>query len=280
LSYADELRNILLVYAPALLDKLDTTNYKIMSFNVGAPTSNPVTSISQTLNTITLYNELDADSNRTFVLDNGPPMTINGASMDMTVINEEIPLGNLEVWTINNSSGTSHPFHIHGEPFQVLARSDGPVPDNEKGWKDVVFVPLMWPPGSGNGWVKIIKPFNDFTDSTFTYMYHCHILEHEDAGMMGQYIVVDTATTVLPVFENSMNTTFSVYPNPATYSIQVYFQDEMNDDYTIEIKNSLGQLMIQSKEKLSFDISSLPTGLYLISIQNKNVKATLKLIIQ
>ncbi len=207
-------------------------------------------------------------------------MSINGVSLDMSVINEEIPLGNLEVWTIINSSGTSHPFHVHGEPFQVLSRSDGPVPDNEKGWKDVVFVPLAWPPGSGNGWVKIIKPFNDFTDSTFTYMYHCHILEHEDAGMMGQYIVVDTATTVLPIFENSINTPFSVYPNPAKNSIWVNLPDEMNEDYIIEIKNSLGQLMLQSKRELSFDISSFPHGLYLISIQNKNVKATQKLIIQ
>ena len=279
MSYANELKNILLVYAPPLLDKLDTTNYQVMSFNVGVPTSNPIISISQNLNTITPYIELSADSSRTFTLDNGPPMSINGVSMDMSIINEEIPLGNLEVWTIINSSGTSHPFHVHGEPFQVLSRSDGPVPDNEKGWKDVVFVPLAWPPGSGNGWVKIIKPFNDFIDSTFTYMYHCHILEHEDAGMMGQYIVVDTAT-ILPIFENRVNTTFSVYPNPASNYIKINLLDEKNDDYTIEIKNSLGQLMKQSKEKLSFDISSLPTGPYLISIQNKNVKATLKLIIQ
>jgi hypothetical protein len=90
---------------------------------------------------------------------------------------------------------------------------------------------------------------------------------------------VDTAT-ILPIFENRINTTFSVYPNPASNYIKINLLDEKNDDYTIEIKNSLGQLMKQSKEKLSFDISSLPTGLYLISIQNKNVKATLKLIIQ
>ena len=280
MSYANELSNILLVYVPALLDKLDTTNYQILSFNVGSPTSNPITSIPQNLNTITPYIELNADSTRTFTLDNGPPMSINGVSLDMSVINEEIPLGNLEVWTIINSSGTSHPFHVHGEPFQVLSRSDGPVPDNEKGWKDVVFVPLAWPPGSGNGWVKIIKPFNDFTDSIFTYMYHCHILEHEDAGMMGQYIVVDTATTVLPIFENSINTTFSVYPNPATNSIWIKIPDEMNENYTIEIKNSLGQLMLQSKSELSFDISGFPTGIYLISIQNKNVKVTQKLIVK
>ena len=54
----------------------------------------------------------------------------------------------------------------------------------------------------------------------------------------------------------------------------------MNEDYIIEIKNSLGRLMLQSKREFSFDISSFPHGLYLISIQNKNVKATQKLIIQ
>lgn len=278
MSYAGELRNILLVYAPALLDKLDTTNYKIMSFNVGAPTSSPVTSISQNLNTITLYNELDADTSRTFVLDNGPPMTINGVSMDMAVINEIIPLGNLEVWTINNSSGTSHPFHIHGEPFQVLARSDGPVPENEKGWKDVVLVPLTWPPGN-DGWVKIIKPFNDFADSTYVFMYHCHILEHEDAGMMGSYIVVDSSSSPLSLTKKTNTPYFSIFPNPATNIIRFSFLDKISDDYIIEIKNHLGQVAKQSTKELSLDVSELSTGIYFISVQSNNFTITKKLII-
>ena len=95
-------------------------------------------------------------------------------------------MGDFELWTISNTSGASHPFHIHGQPFQVIARSDGPVEAWEKGWKDVVFVTKK--DNSGNaGWVKIMKPFEDFSDTINPFMYHCHILEHEDLGMI-QYL--------------------------------------------------------------------------------------------
>lgn len=191
-SYASELIAIMPVFVPALLDDMDTLDYDIMTFNIGSPTltPTPITSLSSTMNNIVAYDTLLADVQRPFVLSNGPPMTINGVSMDMDVINEVIQLGDMELWTITNESGASHPFHIHGEPFQVVARSNGPVEDWEKGWKDVVFVSLR-PNIQSPGWVKIIKPFRDFTDSINPYMYHCHILEHEDRGMMGQYTVVD-----------------------------------------------------------------------------------------
>jgi bilirubin oxidase len=191
-SYASELVALMPVFVPALLDDMDTLDYDIMTFNVGAPTVAPIpiTSLSSTLNNIVAYDTLLADVQRPFILSNGPPMTINGVSMDMDVINEVIQLGDMELWTITNESGASHPFHIHGEPFQVVARSNGPVEDWEKGWKDVVFVSLR-PNIQSPGWVKIIKPFRDFADSINPYMYHCHILEHEDRGMMGQYTVVD-----------------------------------------------------------------------------------------
>jgi bilirubin oxidase len=89
------------------------------------------------------------------------------------------------------------------------------VPDNERGWKDVVLVRAAQ--GAGNpGSVKIIKPFLDFADSTYPYMYHCHILEHEDRGMMGQYIVVVTTTLDTTSIErtNNENLETHIFPNP------------------------------------------------------------------
>jgi bilirubin oxidase len=76
-----------------------------------------------------------------------------------------------------------HPFHVHNGQFQVLDRNGNSPPANEMGWKDTVKV------GSGET-VRIIKRFADFSDETNPYMYHCHILEHEDRGMMGQFLVV------------------------------------------------------------------------------------------
>jgi FtsP/CotA-like multicopper oxidase with cupredoxin domain len=83
----------------------------------------------------------------------------------------------------------AHPIHLHGQYFQILSRTIGSgegddyatVKDGfiEGGWKDTVLVM----PGES---VKIIKPFQDFKG---LFMYHCHNLEHEDMGMMRDFLV-------------------------------------------------------------------------------------------
>ena len=66
----------------------------------------------------------------------------------------------------------AHPFHLHVWPFQVVSRSDGAA---DPGWRDTVDVPA-------GGTVVIRIPFTDIPGRT---VYHCHILDHEDLGMMG-----------------------------------------------------------------------------------------------
>ncbi|MBK6629522.1 MAG: multicopper oxidase domain-containing protein [Flavobacteriales bacterium] len=79
----------------------------------------------------------------------------------------------------------THPIHIHDIQFNILER-DGVAPDPwESGWKDVVMVPGL------QGSVRVITRFDDFADPDMPYMYHCHLLMHEDEGMMGQFLVVD-----------------------------------------------------------------------------------------
>jgi blue copper oxidase len=110
-------------------------------------------------------------------------MTINGRSMDMERIDERVPLGATEIWSISNATPLSHPFHIHDIQFRVLDRDGVPALPHERGLKDTVMVD----PGET---VRVITRFEDFADPNHPYMYHCHILEHEDAGMMGQFVVV------------------------------------------------------------------------------------------
>ena len=74
---------------------------------------------------------------------------------------------------ITNTSSMDHPFHLHAWPFWVIDRTSGP-PD-VPGWKDTVNVPA-------NSTVTVRVPFTDITGRT---VYHCHILDHEDQGMMG-----------------------------------------------------------------------------------------------
>lgn len=110
-------------------------------------------------------------------------MGINGRTMDMARIDEKVPLGSIEIWEIRNMSPLAHPFHIHDIMFRVLDRDGVPPLPQERGLKDTVIVD----PGTT---VRLITQFTDFADSQRPYMYHCHILEHEDAGMMGQFVVV------------------------------------------------------------------------------------------
>jgi blue copper oxidase len=110
-------------------------------------------------------------------------MGINGRSMSKSRIDVQVPLGSIEVWEIRNTTPLTHPFHIHDIQFRVLDRDGDPPLPNERGLKDTVLVD----PGSA---VRVIAEFVDFADPQHPYMYHCHILEHEDAGMMGQFVVI------------------------------------------------------------------------------------------
>ena len=112
----------------------------------------------------------------------GPP--INGKLMDMSRIDERVTLGDTEIWRIHNRTGQPHPFHVHLVQFQVLDRDGRPPSAAEAGLKDTVLVH----PGET---VRIIMPFTKYANPRVPYMYHCHIMEHEDAGMMGQFLVVE-----------------------------------------------------------------------------------------
>ena len=125
---------------------------------------------------------------RRFVLDMGMMgggMSINGASMDMNVINERVPVGQWEIWEIANASMMAHPFHIHNVQFRVIDRDGHAPPPLETGFKDTVIV-------NPREQVRVLLRFEEHSDPDTPYMYHCHILEHEDAGMMGQFVVVNS----------------------------------------------------------------------------------------
>jgi FtsP/CotA-like multicopper oxidase with cupredoxin domain len=103
----------------------------------------------------------------------GMSFTIDGRTFDPRRTDLRTRLGRVEDWTITNNSAMDHPFHLHVWPFRVLARSDdAPL---APGWKDTVNVPA-------GGSVTVRIPFDRVPGRT---VYHCHILDHEDLGMMG-----------------------------------------------------------------------------------------------
>jgi FtsP/CotA-like multicopper oxidase with cupredoxin domain len=117
---------------------------------------------------------------------------INGISFEMladgSMKSAEIHsvLGTYEVWEIYNQSGMDHPFHQHVNACQVLSVSGGDTGYSSfyktaPAWKDVVLIPRM-----GNA--KILVPITDYDGMS---MFHCHIVEHEDIGMMGLWHIMD-----------------------------------------------------------------------------------------
>ncbi|OBS09719.1 multicopper oxidase family protein [Acidihalobacter prosperus] len=107
---------------------------------------------------------------------------IDGHYMRMDVIDLKTPLGRTAHWRVRNSSTMAHPFHVHGTSFLIRSRNGNPPSAHESGWKDVVLV-------RRGETVELLAPFHHRADAKHPYMYHCHILEHEDNGMMGQFTV-------------------------------------------------------------------------------------------
>jgi FtsP/CotA-like multicopper oxidase with cupredoxin domain len=117
---------------------------------------------------------------RTFTLDG---YEINGHSMDMNRIDDVVTVGTTEQWTITNTQGEPHSFHVHDVEFQVKSVGGSPPPPELAGWKDTIYL-------RPHTAYVIVMSFADYSDPSHPYMFHCHMLHHEDNGMMGQFVVV------------------------------------------------------------------------------------------
>jgi FtsP/CotA-like multicopper oxidase with cupredoxin domain len=104
----------------------------------------------------------------------GDTFFIDGKTFDMSRTDVRVKLGAVEEWTIRNDADELHSFHIHQAPFQV-AEING-VAQPASGYRDIIDVPIR-------GTVKVVIPFTDPV-IVGRFVYHCHILSHEDRGMM------------------------------------------------------------------------------------------------
>lgn len=170
---------------------LNGADFTLVEMRVVAQKPGGIKSIPTSLVSFTPWAENSANTTRTLTFMSsvmGPgaingPFMINNAHFDMNVINYRVPFNNTEIWELRNQTPIAHPFHIHNVHFFVLS-VNGVLPSASlQGRKDVILVP------GGNGVVRFIAKFTDFYDDSTPYMYHCHMLTHEDHGMMGQFIV-------------------------------------------------------------------------------------------
>ncbi|HSA55494.1 MAG TPA: multicopper oxidase family protein [Gemmatimonadaceae bacterium] len=132
----------------------------------------PVSAVSlpATLRVVPPLDTARATATRVMVLTQG---MINGKIMDMARVDVTSSIGATEIWQVENLVGMDHPFHLHGFQFQVLDRNG--VPEKVRRWKDTVNVPK-------HETVRFIVRYDDYGGK---WMFHCHILTHEDHGMMG-----------------------------------------------------------------------------------------------
>jgi FtsP/CotA-like multicopper oxidase with cupredoxin domain len=123
----------------------------------------------------------EAAATRTFQL---AGRQINGKKLNIRRIDEVVTKDTAEVWEVTNHHAQPHSFHVHDVQFQILSIGGAAPPPPLAGWKDAVYLPPRVP-------IRIIMRFADYADPGHPYMYHCHLLFHEDSGMMGQFVVVE-----------------------------------------------------------------------------------------
>ncbi len=202
---------------------LNGADFALLELQVGESVVGVETALPEVLDpgNANPFTEEDADTDRIITMSpvsmgmnqlNGH-FQFNGAPFDMEVINYTVSLGDVEVWNILNQSAIGHPFHIHDVQFHILERNGAPPPPEEAGRKDVVFIPAMQS-------AKFIAVFEDFANPDIPYMYHCHMLTHEDGGMMGQFLVTDDAAGV----DEAAERRDLPYPQPATSLVTLPFE--------------------------------------------------------
>lgn len=176
---------------------LNNTDFNLLHIVVGATTANAITALPTALANNSYWTNANVTNSRTVTItggNGGAEFSFDNLSYTGTRNNFSVKLNDVEKWTIVNNNVFGHAFHIHDVKFKIVARtptngqvsSDGLAAPYESGWKDTVYVPR------GES-VQVIAKFEDYASTTNAFMFHCHFLNHEDGGMMGQFIVYDPA---------------------------------------------------------------------------------------
>lgn len=264
---------------------LNGSDFSVLQLSVISATSQAITTVPTALRSRVKIKEQDAVRTRTIVFSPDTvlsgemgyvdgPFFLNDKSFHMDSINEFVHLGDVEIWSLVNNTLVAHPFHIHDVEFEVLDINGQQPPAQYQGLKDVMLVQ----PGDT---LRFITQFTDFSNDMVPYMYHCHLLHHEDEGMMGSFLVLDNSgTSIHPV---NRDKDFILAPNPSGEQVKLTFQKP--GLYHLQITDLLGKSLfvtqLDSKSQLNIDTSEIPNGSYIVScISEQGTKSVQKLLIQ
>ncbi|MCH6229402.1 multicopper oxidase domain-containing protein [Microbacterium sp. CFH 31415] len=141
----------------------------------------PSPELPKTLADMPEADESDAAAHRSFEMSGH---SINDRQMDLGRSDVVATVDTSEVWSVHNNNPLPHSFHVHDTQFRVLSVDGRKPPARLSGWKDTIAL-------EQDREYRLLVRFEDYADPTTPYMYHCHLLWHEDQGMMGQFLVVE-----------------------------------------------------------------------------------------
>lgn len=174
-SFGADLGNVVVPHVFGAEDEVDLLEFRAAARLAPSPT------LPATLATIERLSESSATQRRAFELEG---RDINGQRMDMDRVDVTVTVGDVEIWSVRSKNLFPHNFHVHDVQFQVLAIDGAPPPPEYSGLKDTMYLEPQVT-------YDLIMRFDDYADPTHAYMFHCHLLLHEDDGMMGQFVVVE-----------------------------------------------------------------------------------------
>ncbi|MBA2613843.1 MAG: multicopper oxidase domain-containing protein [Bacteroidetes bacterium] len=252
---------------------LNNIDFPVLHINVIATTANPITLLPATLANNVYWTASNATVTRTINITNGNPgpnpipFNFDNTSFVLNTINKTVNLNDIEKWTVVNNNVFGHTFHIHDVEFKITDRngSTSAVGTHESGWKDVMYVP------KGES-VSFVAKFDDFADAIHPFMYHCHFSNHEDSGMMGQFVVTN------PAGFNELKkevVDFSIFPNPAEDKLFIQLRNVNTEVYYVTIVNINGKAVMmlpQPEIAKGIDVSALSRGVYFVQLMDKKTK--------
>jgi FtsP/CotA-like multicopper oxidase with cupredoxin domain len=147
----------------------------------GAAYLAPSPEVPARLASVPVADATDAAAERTFVMSGH---NINDAQMDLGRVDVVATVNTSEIWTVRNDNPLPHSFHVHDTQFRVLSVDGAAPPPRLAGFKDTIAL-------ESDREYRLLVRFDDYADPSTPYMYHCHLLWHEDQGMMGQFLVVE-----------------------------------------------------------------------------------------
>lgn len=213
--------------------------------------------------------------------------TIDGTSFDINMLNDTVCVDTKEIWEIINDSPVAHPFHIHKIQFRILSVTDatGTELDLESlgfnGPKDDVLVEPNWT-------VRFMGNFSEYPDPILAqngYMYHCHILTHEDilgGGMMHQFVVTNEGIcAAMGATEQLTLQSMLLFPNPT--SGELTLRSAATKPSIVRILDIQGRVLKTQtlpafNGNANIDTAGLPKGLYMVEWRTHAGTITKKLI--